>query len=89
MKKYWFRAKRYGWGWTPASIEGWLIMFAWVVFNVWSFMHIDQSSHSGSDTLIGDALPFILSTLLFLMICYKTGEYPAWHCGDRDEDEKP
>jgi len=30
MTKPWFRAKRYGWGWTLASIEGWLVMAAFL-----------------------------------------------------------
>ena len=31
MTRLWFRAKRYGWGWTPASVEGWLVMAAFMV----------------------------------------------------------
>ena len=25
MSKYWFRPKKFGWGLTPISLEGWLI----------------------------------------------------------------
>jgi hypothetical protein len=29
---YWFRAKRYGWGWgLPAAWQGWVVMITWVV----------------------------------------------------------
>jgi len=24
--KLWFKAKRYGWGWTPACWQGWLVL---------------------------------------------------------------
>jgi len=25
MNKYWFRKRKFGWGWTPISIEGWIM----------------------------------------------------------------
>ncbi len=31
-KKYWFKAKKYGRGWTPSSWRGWLVLVAWVLF---------------------------------------------------------
>ena len=30
MSEPWFRARTYGWGWTPASIEGWLVLLGFV-----------------------------------------------------------
>ena len=30
MIKLWFRSRRYGWGWEPASIEGWLVLLAFI-----------------------------------------------------------
>jgi hypothetical protein len=30
-KRYWFSAKRYGWGWgPPTSWQGWLVFFIWL-----------------------------------------------------------
>jgi hypothetical protein len=31
MTRLWFRARSYGWGWTPATVEGWLVMLAFLV----------------------------------------------------------
>src|SRR5215472_16377344 len=31
MDHLWFRAKSYGWGWTPASVEGWLVLGLFMV----------------------------------------------------------
>lgn len=28
MAKYWFKRKRYGWGWTPVTPAGWLVVGA-------------------------------------------------------------
>ena len=29
-KPYWFKRRGYGWGWTPASWQGWFIMFVFM-----------------------------------------------------------
>jgi hypothetical protein len=29
--RYWFPAKRYGWGWgSPATWQGWVVLLAWL-----------------------------------------------------------
>ena len=78
----WFRAKRYGWGWTPTTWQGWLVLAVWILLNVWWFRSVDAQSHSVSDTLIGVAPLFILSTVIFLALCYTKGERPHWRWGD-------
>ncbi len=80
-QKLWFKAKRYGWGWYPVSWEGWVIMLAYIAALVKIFIVIDLRSHSVSDLLIAFAPSFIIITGLFLTICYKKGEKPAWHWG--------
>ncbi len=82
---YWFKRKLYGWGWTPARWQGWCTLALYVVAIAFFFKEIDAHSHSGSDTLIGLTLPFLLLTLVFIGICYMTGEPPRWQWG---EDKK-
>jgi hypothetical protein len=82
-QNYWFKNKSYGWGWYPATWEGWLVLFVYVVILVWRFTEIDRRSHSVSDTLI-NFVPFVgILTVALILICYKTGEKPGWHWGDR------
>jgi hypothetical protein len=83
QKKIWFRKKRYGWGWTPASWEGWLILFVYVFLLVWSFRSIDAVQHSGSDTLINFVPRFIIFSLILIFICYKKGDKPKWTWGEK------
>jgi hypothetical protein len=33
-KRYWFRKKRFGWGWTPATSEGWIATLGFVAIIV-------------------------------------------------------
>lgn len=78
---YWFRAKTFGWGWTPATWQGWAIVAIYLYVIITMSMSVDARSHSGSDTLIGMTIPFILATTIMIAICYRTGEKPEWRWG--------
>ncbi len=82
-KKLWFRAKRFGWGWTPITWQGWLITLFYIMAITYPALKIDKQAHSGSDALIGFAPYFIFFTTILLIICYKKGERPHWSWGKR------
>jgi len=85
-KKIWFRRKLYGFGWTPCTWEGWAVLLVYVVFLVKVFVLMDRISHSISDMLIHMFIPYVLSTILLIYVCYKKGERPRWQWGKREED---
>lgn len=80
MKK-WFKAKHYGWGWYPATWQGWLVTAGFVVGLVWNSTRLDNTSPAIPTTVIQN---FGLVALLIL-ICYLTGEKPGWRWGGKDE----
>ncbi|MSR70518.1 hypothetical protein EXS62_00545 [Candidatus Kaiserbacteria bacterium] len=82
MQKYWFKAKRYGYGWYPATWEGWLIMLLFLVLMLANFYRIDSSSHSVSDTLINFIPQTALLVAALWYIAHKTGEPARWRWGD-------
>jgi len=86
MKRFWFKRKRYGWGWRPATWEGWLVDFSYVILLVCIFSYIDRYSHSASDTLIGVIVPMLSLTIVFILITWLTGERLRWQWGKRVED---
>ncbi len=86
MKKIWFKRKLYGWGWTFGTWESYAVFVAYVFFLIYIFRTVDLSSHSGSDTLIGFTIPFLLTTILLLLICWWKGEKPRWQWAKRIED---
>lgn len=86
--KPWFRARRYGWGWRPVTLPGWIIFIFYIFLCVFFFAGIDANTHSASDTLIAFSLPFIGLTSLFLAICYVKGEPPRWRWGIRGASGK-
>jgi len=88
MKPYWFKAKRYGWGWYPNSWQGWLILGFYVLFEVWNFIRLDRFSHSASDTLRPFIIQTALATILLICICALTGERPRWMWGEKNGKTK-
>lgn len=84
-EKLWFRAKRYGFGWTPASWEGWMILAFFVAFQVWNFLRIDATSHSNSDTIRPFIIQLALSVILLFFIANKKGEKLAWRWGKKED----
>lgn len=88
MKDIWFVKKSYGWGWRPVTWQGWLISFFYVLGIARFFIQAEKISHSGSDTLIRFAIPFIILTSIFILICYKKGEKPKWQWGNSTIDKK-
>lgn len=84
---FWFKRKLYGWGWTPAKWQGWLVISIYILFVIFFSFSIDKNTTPNqfpSDFFI----PFIALTLLLILIIYRTGEKPGWRWGSREEDEK-
>jgi hypothetical protein len=77
QNRYWFPAKRYGWGWgPPRAWQGWVVMLC-------SLAAIALATRM----LLPDhpvALPFVVLGIvaLLLAICYRKGEPPRWRWGD-------
>jgi hypothetical protein len=83
QRTYWFRAKSYGWGWVPATWQGWVILIAFIALIVGNVYRIDSRSHSASDTLIQAVPESIFLILILIGICWRTGERPQWRWGKR------
>lgn len=81
-KRYWFKRKLFGWGWTPATIEGWAMTFVFCGLIVVNFFRIDSHSHSVSDTLINFVPQTLFLLFLLGVICYIKGERPKWQWGN-------
>jgi uncharacterized membrane protein YhaH (DUF805 family) len=86
MNKRWFKAKTYGWGWTPASKEGWIVTLLFLVLTVVNSTSL--ASVSTLSTLEAESKyqffyafqAFLIISLL--LICYLKGEKPSWRWGN-------
>lgn len=79
-KKLWFKAKRFGWGWYPASWEGWLVTIVYIGVILALAFSLDENS-TDKEALFVLVLPMILLTITFIRIAYRTGEKPRWRWG--------
>jgi hypothetical protein len=80
-RKWWFKRRRYGWGWYPVTFSGWLVTFLYVLGV------IGLASWSPP----GDLIAIALMTVALLVICIKKGPAPRWRWGksplDSPEDD--
>jgi len=79
--KYWFPAKRYGWGWgLPSTWQGWVVF---VTYAALVAAGIPLFRIPKRPLVYG--LYVLVLTVVFVAICWRTGEPPRWRWGgDRD-----
>jgi hypothetical protein len=78
MVKYWFPAKRYGWGWGfPVTWQGWSVMAAFLLLIAAGAALI--TPRRGLPVFL--AYVAVLS-IAFVGICWLKGEPPRWRWGN-------
>jgi len=75
MTKLWFKNKKYGWGWTPYTKEGWLITLLFILAVVTIAMRYSETNK------IMFFSSLIVLIAIFIFIAYKKGEKPRWSWG--------
>jgi uncharacterized membrane protein YhaH (DUF805 family) len=82
---YWFKARLYGWGWAPAKKAGWLVLLVYIAVIIVAGL-LGGSRMESSEQFLKWYLPLIIiSTAVFIWICYKKGEKPRWMWGPPDK----
>ncbi|WP_026228385.1 hypothetical protein [Paraburkholderia atlantica] len=75
--RYWFPAKRYGWGWgLPVRWQGWVTLLAYLVLIgvvAFRFQPVDHP--------LPFALLVALLTVALALVCWLKGEPPRWRWG--------
>jgi len=77
--KYWFPAKRYGWGWgLPSAWQGWVVLAIFAVLVLGgAFMLLPTYG----------SFAFVTYTLCLCLglvgVCWLKGERPAWRWGTK------
>jgi hypothetical protein len=77
--KYWFPAKRCGWGWGfPSAWQGWLVLAAFVGLMVVGAILFPPR------TALGLYLIYVIVLCALLVgVCWLKGEPPRWRWGER------
>ncbi|PIR59667.1 MAG: hypothetical protein COU68_04280 [Candidatus Pacebacteria bacterium CG10_big_fil_rev_8_21_14_0_10_45_6] len=71
-KGYWFKARWFGWGWTPVTWQGWLTIFLYTAILL----------KIAVDAEAGFVVSFVVLTAIFVALLIWKGEKPRWSWGD-------
>lgn len=87
-KRLWFKRKLYGWGWTPVTWQGWLVVVAFIFILVWNYRRIEAAAASESEAMLQFLPQAILLILVLILISRLTGESPRWQWGFPKKEEE-
>jgi hypothetical protein len=74
---YWFRAKRYGWGWgLPLVWQGWVVLGVFFALVLAGAVLVLPSR--GQAAFVGYV---VLLCALLVLVCWAKGEPPRWRSG--------
>lgn len=74
----WFKAKTYGWGWYPATWQGWLIIIVYIGLVAYISKDVTEKVSSANEVLLYVSLPIIILTAVLVLVSYLFGEKPGW-----------
>ncbi|HVY01178.1 MAG TPA: hypothetical protein VHA12_00225 [Candidatus Nanoarchaeia archaeon] len=82
---YWFKRKIYGWGWTPVTWQGWIVIILFISVLIINGLYFENKVISNGNPSEFDLGLFfgsiILSVFLVIAICYAKCEKPKWSWG--------
>lgn len=82
---YWFKRRRYGWGWTPATWQGWSLTLAMVVLIVLPAILAGQYGSRGHS--VAYIVYVIVVIVVFIVIVEAKSPAPRWRWGKSAEDD--
>jgi hypothetical protein len=78
--RYWFLAKRYGWGWGfPITWQGWLVFVAFLILVVVGAFLLPPRQ-----MLLAYLIYVAVLSIGLLGVCWLKGEPPRWRWGGDD-----
>jgi hypothetical protein len=83
-KDYWFKAKRYGWGWgLPQTWQGWVSFGVFIAVWLWALNMLVPADEKGISH--SRAILFVIIMVLdvagLVYVSFKHGEPPKWRWG--------
>lgn len=88
MKTYWFKRKRFGWGWTPATWQGWTVVLVFIVLLTANMVRKYEVINEDAFYLHYLLPETGILILILIAICFLTGESPKWQWGEKQQVKK-
>lgn len=86
-KVYWFKRRRYGYGWTPSSWQGWMVVVVFlgaILFASWRLSLYGEEPSTWQLVLYFTAVG--LGAIVLVASSYLKGPSPKWRWGSKPED---
>ncbi len=78
--RYWFPAKKFGWGWgMPNNWQGWVTYLVYAALLAFGLVYVGPNQNP-----LGFALYTAAISSVLLGICLMKGERPSWRWGKSD-----
>lgn len=89
-KHYWFKRKLYGWGWTPATWQGWLSILVALLLIFANLFRFERGGYPDSAVFSQILLPTFIVLAVLIFVTVLTGESPRWQWGlpSKEDNEK-
>lgn len=87
-KRYWFKRKRYGWGWTPVTWQGWAVLIAAIaapVLVAFTFPADPEQPTLFQKILFGCSIVYSIASIV--LANYFRGPSPKWRWGKTSYDD--
>lgn len=88
VKKYWFKRRRYGYGWTPVTWQGWITISIYLFALLGYAFTMDEASPEGTIEDVYAFLGIVAGmTLALIAITALKGPRPKWRWGQKSNDD--
>jgi len=81
-RRLWFKRRRYGWGWVPATWEGWAVLAVYVAVVLAAGQLVERADWWG----VGAWVTQVVATVALVVIGFKKGPKPRWRWGKKPDD---
>ena len=86
--KLWFKRRRYGWGWTPVTWQGWLSFALFLAVVISSIFTLPMKPHEPTS---GQIIVFLMcvggAVLALIGISFMKGPMPKFRWGKKPTDD--
>lgn len=87
-KTYWFKRRRFGYGWVPVTKQGWAVVISYLAIVLVGAWLIKDTPENTFTTGFGVYLASVLiASIVAVTISYKKGPAPRWRWGSRPDDD--
>jgi peptidoglycan biosynthesis protein MviN/MurJ (putative lipid II flippase) len=86
-QKYWFKRRRYGWGWVPVTWQGWLALIIMLAAILLGSFAVDETPEGTFSSAVGVYLLMVTVVIgFFVLVAYQTSPKPKWRWGQKPDD---